>query len=87
MSTAQDEPDTIGPEGVEKLCKDLGVEPEDVRMSYLFITLTAGNCSFSVKYNFHNFMDGCHSYVNFFELCHFPLMIVWFYPVFVDTQL
>ena len=27
----QDEPDTIGPEGVEKLCKDLGVDPEDVR--------------------------------------------------------
>ena len=53
MSTAQDEPDTIGPEGVEKLCKDLGVEPEDVRMSYLFITLPTGNCSFSVKYNFH----------------------------------
>lgn len=31
--TAQDEPDTIGPEGVEKLCKDLGVDPEDVRIS------------------------------------------------------
>ena len=31
MFSAQDEPDTIGPEGVEKLCKDLGVEPEDVR--------------------------------------------------------
>ena len=31
MFTGQDEPDTIGPEGVEKLCKDLGVDPEDVR--------------------------------------------------------
>ena len=31
--TGQDEPDTIGPEGVEKLCKDLGVDPEDVRYS------------------------------------------------------
>lgn len=28
----EDEPDTIGPEGVEKLCKDLGVKPEDVRL-------------------------------------------------------
>ena len=34
--TGKDEPDTIGPEGVEKLCKDLGVEPEDVRMLKLF---------------------------------------------------
>ena len=31
LFTGQDEPDTIGPEGVEKLCKDLGVDPEDVR--------------------------------------------------------
>ena len=31
MDKGQDEPDTIGPEGVEKLCKDLGVDPEDVR--------------------------------------------------------
>lgn len=49
MSTAQDEPDTIGPEGVEKLCKDLGVEPEDVRMSYLFITLARKCCILLVK--------------------------------------
>ena len=28
----QDGPDTIGPEGVEKLCRDLEVEPEDVRI-------------------------------------------------------
>lgn len=34
MFTGQDEPDTIGPEGVEKLCKDLGVEPEDVRILF-----------------------------------------------------
>ena len=45
MFTAQDEPDTIGPEGVEKLCKDLGVEPEDVRMSCLFITCTLAGIS------------------------------------------
>ena len=31
LDKGQDEPDTIGPEGVEKLCKDLGVDPEDVR--------------------------------------------------------
>lgn len=30
--TGKDESDTIGPEGVEKLCKDLGVDPEDVRL-------------------------------------------------------
>ena len=36
LFTGKDEPDTIGPEGVEKLCKDLGVEPEDVRMLKLF---------------------------------------------------
>ena len=35
--TGQDEPDTIGPEGVEKLCKDLGVEPEDVRILNNFV--------------------------------------------------
>ena len=49
MFSAQDEPDTIGPEGVEKLCKDLGVEPEDVRMSYLFITLVGKCCILLVK--------------------------------------
>ena len=31
LSKGQEEPDTIGPEGVEKLCKDLGVDPQDVR--------------------------------------------------------
>ena len=31
LNKGQDQPDTIGPEGVEKLCKDLGVDPEDVR--------------------------------------------------------
>lgn len=36
LFSGKDEPDTIGPEGVEKLCKDLGVEPEDVRMLKLF---------------------------------------------------
>ena len=49
MFLAQDEPDTIGPEGVEKLCKDLGVEPEDVRMSYFFITLVGKCCILLVK--------------------------------------
>ena len=49
MFSAQDEPDTIGPEGVEKLCKDLGVEPEDVRMSYFFITLVGKCCILLVK--------------------------------------
>lgn len=38
---------------MEKFCKDLGVELEDVRMLYLFIILVVGNCSFSVKYNFY----------------------------------
>ena len=34
--TGKDEPDTIGPEGIEKLCKDLGVDPEDVRIFLFF---------------------------------------------------
>jgi len=45
MFTGQDEPDTIGPEGVEKLCKDLGVDPEDVRILIL-------TCSFERMLHF-----------------------------------
>ncbi|XP_031550374.1 DCN1-like protein 4 isoform X2 [Actinia tenebrosa] len=29
---AQDDPDTIGPDGIEKLCRDLAVDPENVVM-------------------------------------------------------
>lgn len=29
---AQDDPDTIGPDGIEKLCRDLAVDPENVRV-------------------------------------------------------
>ena len=35
VEKGQDQPDTIGPEGVEKLCKDLGVDPEDVRAFFI----------------------------------------------------
>ena len=28
-----DEPDVIGPEGIQKLCKDLHLDPEDVSCS------------------------------------------------------
>jgi len=47
MFTGQDEPDTIGPEGVEKLCKDLGVDPEDVRILILICSLHLGECCIS----------------------------------------
>lgn len=42
----QDEPDTIGPEGMEKLCKDLGVDPEDTVMLVLAWKLQAETMGF-----------------------------------------
>ena len=46
LDKGQDEPDTIGPEGVEKLCKDLGVDPEDVRTFFSLTLLPLFACLF-----------------------------------------
>jgi len=51
----KDEPDTIGPEGVEKLCKDLGVEPEDSVMLVLAWKLQAATMGF---FTFHEWSKG-----------------------------
>lgn len=52
----QDEPtDTIGPEGVEKLCKDLGVDPEDTVMLVLAWKLQAETMGF---FTFHEWSKG-----------------------------
>jgi len=51
----QDQPDTIGPEGVEKLCKDLGVDPEDTVMLVLAWKLQAETMGF---FTFHEWSKG-----------------------------
>ena len=33
VSPGADEDDVIGPEGMEKFCEDIGVEPENVRLA------------------------------------------------------
>lgn len=30
--------DVVGPEGMEKFCEDIGVEPENVRPGFFFLT-------------------------------------------------
>lgn len=51
----EDEPDTIGPEGVEKLCKDLGVKPEDTVMLVIAWKLQAETMGF---FTFHEWSKG-----------------------------
>lgn len=41
-----DEPDLIGPEGIQKLCKDMQLDPEDVVMLVLAWKLNAENLGF-----------------------------------------
>jgi hypothetical protein len=44
ISFLSDEPDIIGPDGIQKLCKDLHLDPEDVSL----YTVTV---RFSFEYN------------------------------------
>lgn len=44
--TTPDEPDTLGPEGMEKFCEDIGVEPENVVMLVLAYTMNARQMGF-----------------------------------------
>ena len=56
LDKGQDEPDTIGPEGVEKLCKDLGVDPEDVRTFFFPHSLALVCLSFFSVVLVHGFL-------------------------------
>lgn len=38
--TTTDEPETLGPEGMERFCKDIGVDPEDVVMLGKFLIIS-----------------------------------------------
>lgn len=44
--TTPDDPDTLGPEGMEKFCEDVGVEPENVAMLVLAYKMGAKNMGF-----------------------------------------
>ena len=44
--TTADEPDTLGPEGMEKFCEDIGVEPENVVMLVLAYKMSARQMGF-----------------------------------------
>ncbi|XP_046384843.1 DCN1-like protein 5 [Ischnura elegans] len=44
--TTPDDPDTLGPEGMEKYCEDIGVEPENVVMLVLAWKMGAHNMGF-----------------------------------------
>lgn len=39
--TTPDDPDTLGPDGMEKFCEDIGVEPENVVMLVLAYKMNA----------------------------------------------
>ncbi|KAK6631800.1 DCN1-like protein 4 [Polyplax serrata] len=44
--TSADDPDTLGPEGMEKFCEDIGVEPENVVMLVLAWKMNANQMGF-----------------------------------------
>ncbi|KAK7870061.1 hypothetical protein R5R35_012014 [Gryllus longicercus] len=44
--TSPDDPDTLGPEGMEKFCEDIGVEPENVVMLVLAWKMNARQMGF-----------------------------------------
>ena len=44
--TTPDDPDTLGPEGMEKFCEDIGVEPENVVMLVLAWKMNAHQMGF-----------------------------------------
>ncbi|XP_032452167.1 DCN1-like protein 5 isoform X4 [Nasonia vitripennis] len=44
--TTADDPDTLGPEGMEKFCEDIGVEPENVVMLVLAYKMNARQMGF-----------------------------------------
>lgn len=44
--TTPDDPDTLGPEGMEKFCEDIGVEPENVAMLVLAYKMGARQMGF-----------------------------------------
>ncbi|XP_033215182.1 DCN1-like protein 4 isoform X2 [Belonocnema kinseyi] len=44
--TTPDDPDTLGPEGMEKFCEDIGVEPENVVMLVLAYKMNARQMGF-----------------------------------------
>lgn len=47
--TTPDDPDTLGPEGMEKFCEDIGVEPENVVMLVLAYKMQARQMGFFTK--------------------------------------
>ncbi|XP_037940268.1 DCN1-like protein 4 [Teleopsis dalmanni] len=48
--TNPDEPDTLGPDGMEKFCEDIGVEPENVVMLVLAYKMGATQMGFFKQY-------------------------------------
>ncbi|XP_055373359.1 DCN1-like protein 4 isoform X2 [Condylostylus longicornis] len=48
--TSADEPDTLGPEGMERFCEDIGVEPENVVMLVLAHKMGARQMGFFSQY-------------------------------------
>lgn len=44
--TTPDDPDTLGPDGMEKFCEDIGVEPENVVMLVLAYRMQARQMGF-----------------------------------------
>lgn len=44
--TSPDEPDVLGPEGMEKFCEDIGVEPENIVMLVLAYRMQARQMGF-----------------------------------------
>uniref|UniRef100_A0A1A9WRG8 Defective in cullin neddylation protein n=1 Tax=Glossina brevipalpis TaxID=37001 RepID=A0A1A9WRG8_9MUSC len=48
--TNPDEPDTLGPDGMEKFCEDIGVEPENVVMLVLAYKMGATQMGFFSQY-------------------------------------
>lgn len=61
--TTPDDPDTLGPEGMEKFCEDIGVEPENVVMLVLAYKMQARQMGFFTKEEWlKGFSDlGCDS--------------------------
>ncbi|XP_026473300.1 DCN1-like protein 4 [Ctenocephalides felis] len=47
--TTKDDPDTLGPEGMEKFCADIGVQPEDITMLVLAYKMSARDMGFFTK--------------------------------------
>ncbi|XP_035780385.1 DCN1-like protein 4 isoform X2 [Anopheles albimanus] len=47
--TTPDDPETLGPEGMEKFCEDIGVEPENVAMLVLAYKMGAKQMGFFTK--------------------------------------